>query len=130
MAELSPDDTHLYSRIAIRHNPSDGTFGGKMMNGFELVAGTQDDLKACESWLEIPEVTTTTTTTTTEGFLDELADELFGDESPPGGDEDQPQGYPAMDFLYDKDVGKFVFDTKLVFFFITTINKLSKYVHI
>ena len=100
------------------------------MNGFELVAGTQDDLKACESWLEIPEVTTTTTTTTTEGFLDELADELFGDESPPGGDEDQPQGYPAMDFLYDKDVGKFVFDTKLVFFFIITINKLSKYVHI
>ena len=97
------------------------------MNGFELVAGTQDDLKACESWLEIPEVTTTTTTTTTEGFLDEL---LGDDELPPGGDEDQPQGYPAMDFLYDKDVGKFVFDTKLVFFFIITINKLSKYLHI
>ena len=106
LAELSPDDTHLYSRIAIRHNPSDGTFGGKMMNGFELVAGTPDDLKACESWLEIPEVTTTTTTTTTTTASYE--DELDGEDLP----QDLPN--PAMDFLYDKEIGKFIFDTKLV----------------
>ena len=108
LAKLSPDDTHLYSRIAVRHNPSDGTFGGKMMNGFELVAGTPDDLKACETWLQIPEEETTTSTTTTPGYEDDYG------ELPPGAGTDEPQGSPAMDFLYDKEIGKFVFDTKLV----------------